>query len=114
MPTRTFTVAELAAIGVPPDSPDDVEYSDVLLADEQVATLKYTAKRRCIFRAPDNDRTYAVEYEAQLDVGDFEVGGYAPDDHGWYGDTVQAAEVEEREVTVIRWMPVEGASTPTA
>ncbi|MEU0808762.1 hypothetical protein [Streptomyces sp. NPDC005970] len=111
MPTRTFTIAELAAIGVPPDSPKDVEYSDVLLADEFVTTLKYTAQRRCIFRAEDDGRTYAVEYEAALEVGDFELGGYAPDGHGWFDDTVEAVEVEEREVTVTRWEPVE--DTPT-
>ncbi|WP_432010174.1 hypothetical protein [Streptomyces cucumeris] len=107
MPTRTFTAAELAAIGVPPDEPQDVQYSDVLLADEHVATLKYTAKRRCIFRAPDDARTYAVEYETRLDTGDYEVGDYAPDDHGWYGGTVEAAEVEERQVTVTQWVPVD-------
>ena len=107
MPTRTFTRDQLAALGVPPDGPKDVEYSDVLLADEYVATLKYTAKRRCIFFAEDDGREYAVEYEAQLDVGDFEVGGYAPDDHGWYGDTVDVVEVEERPVTVMQWVPVD-------
>jgi len=111
MPTRTFTVAELAAIGVPPDSPEDIEYSDHLLADEPVTTLKYTAKRRCIFFAEDDDRTYAVQYEAALDTGDFEVGGYAPDDHGWYGGSVEAVEVEVREVTVTRWVPVEDSPT---
>lgn len=107
MTNRRFTRSQLAALGVPPDSPEDVEYSDVLLADEAVATLKYTAKRRCIFRAPDDSRTYAVEYEAALDIGDFEVGGGTPDDHGWYGDTVEAVEVEELSVTVTRWVPVE-------
>ncbi|MFD5384321.1 hypothetical protein ACFWMG_04990 [Streptomyces sp. NPDC127074] len=105
MPIRTFTITELAAIGVPPDSPDDVEYSDVLLADEHVATLKYTQQRRCVFFAEDDCTEYAVEYEAPLDVGDFEVGGYAPDGHGWFGGTVEAVEVEQREVTVIRWVP---------
>lgn len=108
---RTFTVAELAAIGVPPDDPEDVEYSNALLADEHVTTLKYTAKRRCIFRADDDGRTYAVEYEGRLDTGDFELGEYMPDDHGWYGDTVEATEVEQREVTVTRWLPVEDEPT---
>lgn len=108
---RTFTIAELATISVPPDSPEDVEYSEHLLADEQTATLKYTARRRCVFRAPDDGRTYAVEYESHLDTGDYEAGGYVPEDHGWYGGTVEAIEVEQREVTVTRWMPV--ADTPT-
>ncbi|MFI5525014.1 hypothetical protein [Streptomyces platensis] len=104
---RTFTITELATLGVPPDEPDDVEYSDHLLADEPVATLKYTGKRRCVFRAPDDGRTYAVEYEAELDTGDYEVGGGMPDNHGWYGGTVEAIEMEQREVTVTRWLPVE-------
>ncbi|MBL0779447.1 hypothetical protein G6541_20115 [Streptomyces albidoflavus] len=105
MPTRHFTPAELANLGVPPSDPTDVEHDPDLLQDELVATLKYTATRRCVFRAPD-DRCYAVEYEAAIDTGDFEVGGYAPDDHGWYGPTVEAVEVEERAVTVTKWLPV--------
>ncbi|MCZ1006364.1 hypothetical protein [Streptomyces lydicus] len=111
MNRRTFTTTELAALSVPPDSPEDVEYSEHLLADEQTTTLKYTAQRCAVFRAPDDGRTYAVEYEAPLDTGDYEVGGYVPDDHGWYGGTVEAIEVEQREVTVTRWMPVEDTQT---
>ncbi|MFC8723690.1 hypothetical protein [Streptomyces bacillaris] len=105
MPTRTFTVAELAALGVPPSDPADIKYDPDLLADEHVATLKYTATRRIVFRADDN-RTYAVEYEAPIDMGDFEVGAGTPDNHGWHGDTVTATEVEERPVIVARWHPV--------
>ncbi|MCF3101464.1 hypothetical protein IPZ58_07705 [Streptomyces roseoverticillatus] len=105
MPTRTFTVAELTAIGVPPSSPEDIEYSDCLIADEQVTTLKYTALRCCVFYAEDDNHTYAVEYETALDAGDYEVGA-APDDHGWPGGTVEAVEVEARAVTVFRWEPV--------
>jgi hypothetical protein len=77
MPTRHFTIAELAALNVPPDDPAYIEYDEHVLADEQVAVLKYTAQRRCVFRAPDDERTYAVEYEAELDTGDYEVGGGA-------------------------------------
>ncbi|MEU6628372.1 hypothetical protein ABZ905_08770 [Streptomyces parvus] len=105
MPTRTFTVTELADYGVPPSDPRDIEYDPDLLADEFVTTLKYTATRRCIFRA-DDDRLYAVEYEAPIDMGDFEVGAGMPDNHGWHGDTVTATEVEERPVIVARWYPV--------
>ncbi|MGW4222997.1 hypothetical protein ACWEG1_06020 [Streptomyces bauhiniae] len=106
MPTRQFTVAELAALSVPPDDPDDIEYDEHVLADEQVTVLKYTALRRCVFRAPDDDRAYAVEYEAELDMGEFEVGGGMPDNHGWYDNDVEATEVEERPVTVMQWVPV--------
>ncbi|MFF9894934.1 hypothetical protein [Streptomyces longispororuber] len=112
MPTRQFTREQLAALGVPPDQPDDVEYSDILLADEHVTTLKYTQQRRVIFRAEDDGRTYAIEYQAPMDVGDFEVGDGGPDDYGWYGDTVEAVEVEERPKLVTTWEPVSGQGTP--
>ncbi|ARX81575.1 hypothetical protein SMD44_00973 [Streptomyces alboflavus] len=106
MATRQFTREQLATLGIPPDQPDDVEYSDVLLADEHVTNLKYSQQRRVIFEAPDDGKTYAVTYEAPIDVGDFEVG-HGPDDYGWWGDTVEAVEVEERPVTVTRWVPVD-------
>ncbi|MGW4493781.1 hypothetical protein [Streptomyces sp. NPDC004376] len=107
MPTREFTITELAALCVPPDDPDELDYYEHVLADEQVAVLSYTAQRRCVFRAPDDGRTYAVEYEAPLNTGDFEVGDGGPADHGWWGDTVDAVEVEAREVTVTRWLPAQ-------
>lgn len=106
MTVRHFTREQLATLGVPPADPDEIQYYDDLLADEFVTTLKYTAQRRCVFRA-DDGRTYAVEYEAALDIGDFEVGDGGPDDYGWYGPTVEAVEVEERPVTVTRWVPVD-------
>lgn len=109
MPTRHFTPAELTEYNVPPDDPTDIEYDEHVLADEQVAILKYTAQRRCVFRA-DDDRTYAVEYEAPIDTGDYEVGNGMPDNHGWLDDTVEAVEVEEQEVTVIKWVPTEERS----
>ncbi|MFF8656780.1 hypothetical protein [Streptomyces huasconensis] len=106
MPTRQFTREQLATLGVPPDSPEDVEYSDVLLADEHVTTLKYSQQRRVIFAAPDDGKAYAVTYEAPINAGDFEVHGEGPDDYGWYGDTVEAVEVEERPVLVQQWQPI--------
>ncbi|MFC5144257.1 hypothetical protein [Streptomyces aureoversilis] len=106
MPTRTFAIAELAALGIPPDSPDDIEYSDHLFADEPVTTQKYTALRRVIFRAEDDGRIWAVEYETAIDAGDYEIGE-PPDDHGWHGDTVEAVEVQQQPVTVFRWVPIE-------
>ncbi|MEV0441849.1 hypothetical protein AB0I84_06060 [Streptomyces spectabilis] len=111
MPTRQFTREQLAALGVPPADPDEIQYYDDLLADEAVATLKYTQQRRVIFRA-DDGRTYAVEYETALDTGDFEVGDGGPDDYGWYGDTVEAVEVKERPKVVTTWEPVHGQGTP--
>ncbi|MGW3110541.1 hypothetical protein [Streptomyces sp. NPDC001091] len=107
MTTRNFTVAELAGLCVPPDDPDELDYYEHVLADEQVAVLKYTAQRRCVFRSPDDGHTYAVTYEAPLDTGDYELGDGGPEDHGWYGGPVKAEEVREQEFTVTRWVPVD-------
>lgn len=106
MPTRHFTLAELAELNIPPAEPDEIQYYEHLLVDEHVTTLKYTQQRRTVFRAEDDGKTYAIEYQAELDTGDYEVGGGIPANHGWHGDTVEATEVEEREVTVTRWLPV--------
>ncbi|MFJ3100322.1 hypothetical protein [Streptomyces sp. NPDC086835] len=103
MPTRDFTRDELAALGVPPDSPEDVRWSETLLADEPIATLNYTQKRRAVFLA-DDERTYAVEYEAPIGASDHKTGP-APDGHGWHGDTVQAVQVIRRPVVVDQWTP---------
>lgn len=103
MTTRAFTTTELARLGVPPDSPDGVEHSDTLLADEFVATLKYSAQRRAVFRA-DDGLTYAVTYEAGIDSGDYEHGP-GPENHGWFGESVEAVLVEQQPVTELRWLP---------
>lgn len=108
MPTRTFTIDELADLGVPPGSADDIEYSDTILADEPVTILKYSQLRRCVFAA-DDGTTWAVEYETRIDMGDYEVDESGPDDHGWHGETVEAIAVEEREVIITKWLPVGAA-----
>ncbi|MFC9341426.1 hypothetical protein ACFT0G_25355 [Streptomyces sp. NPDC057020] len=100
--TRDFTLAELATLGVPPDSPADVEWSDIVLADTHVAVLKYTQQRRVVFLA-DDGMTYAVTYEAALDTGDYEVGGGLPDNHGWTGDTVTATRVVSWPTVTRQW-----------
>ena len=104
MTTRQFTVQELAALGVPPDSPEDVQWSETVLLDEAVGTLKYSVNRRCIFR-DEEGTTWAVTYEGPVDAGDYEVGP-PPDDRGWSGGTVEAVQVQQRPVLVARWEPV--------
>lgn len=37
MTTRLFTMARLADLGVPPDDPSDIEYSEIVLLDEGLA-----------------------------------------------------------------------------
>lgn len=99
-----FLRNELTSLGLPPDSPRDVEDRDELHVDEHVRTLTYTQIRRVIFTHP-NGKTFAVEYEAPLDMGDFEVGSGPVEHHGW-GRTVTALQVELRPVAVEWWMPV--------
>ncbi|MEC3995055.1 hypothetical protein VSR01_16540 [Actinacidiphila sp. DG2A-62] len=108
MSNRTFTRAELAAYGVPPDRPGDVD-GDTVLLDEALCTLKYSQSRRCVFRA-DDGRMYGVQYEAPVDAGDYETGP-GPDDHGWHGDAIATVEVEQRPETVMRWVPVDAPPT---
>lgn len=105
MPTRQFTCAELNDLGVPPADPSDVRYSETLLADTHVTTLKYSQQRRVVFRADDDGKTYAVTYEAEVDSGDYE-GGPPPENHGWFGGTVEAEEVEQRPVVIQQWVTV--------
>ncbi|MFF5968177.1 hypothetical protein ACFY64_31540 [Streptomyces collinus] len=104
MPVKHFTIGQLADLGVPPDRPEDVQWSETVLADEPVATLKYSQQRRCVF-LDDDDRTYAVTYEAPVDAGDYEVGP-PPDNYGWSGASIEAVEVERRPVVVARWEPI--------
>ncbi|MCY0957675.1 hypothetical protein [Streptomyces sp. H27-H5] len=99
--TRTFTPAELAAYQVPPDSPQDVQGSETLLADEHVQTLKYSQQRRAVFLA-DDGLTYSVLYEAPVDAGNYETGP-GPHAHGWDGDTVTATRVVSVPVVTQRW-----------
>ncbi|MFI0827209.1 hypothetical protein ACH4Q7_22450 [Streptomyces roseolus] len=101
MTTRVFTVAELAALGVPPHSPEDIEYDENVLADNPVSMGKYDQNRMCVFRA-DDGHTYAVTYAAPIDAGDYEVGP-GPDNHGWYGDTVEAVRVRTRWIVTQQW-----------
>lgn len=105
-----FVRSELTRLDLPPGSPDDVQYRNDLHLDEHVRTLKYTQLRRFVFTHP-NGKTFAVEYEAPVDAGDFEVG--APvENHGW-GRSVTAVQVEKRLVAVEQWMPVrEGGPDP--
>ncbi|MFD3844770.1 hypothetical protein ACFWVB_02620 [Streptomyces microflavus] len=103
--TRRFTFAELAEHDVPPDSPEDVLFSQTLIVDEHLRNSKYSQERRAIFRADDDGKTYAVTYEANVDAADYEVGP-GPDNHGWHGDTVEATEVMQRALIVAQWVPV--------
>jgi hypothetical protein len=106
MSARTFTRAQLAAIGVPFEcyaEADAVPEFATELHREQVDTRRWVSVHDLIFRAPDDGKAYRVEYvegltEMQEDVSPWE---YA-------GATVEAVEVEQRTrtVEVTEWHPV--------
>jgi hypothetical protein len=103
--TRTFTVAELDAIGVPfkcpgPDSPNPNRLA-VELHCEQVDSLRWVSVHELIFRAPDDGKTYRVHYEQGLTEHQDSVDPWNDE------TTITATEVKPRQVTVERWLPVE-------
>lgn len=103
MTTRTFTVAELEAIGIPHRRTAPPEGRAERLHEEQTDTGRWVSAHWLVFRAPDDGRAWAVTYEQGLTE-------LQDDTEPWgYGRTeVTATEVEERQVTVTRWLPVCG------
>lgn len=93
--TRSFTVAELEEIGVPFDLPEELE-----VADDQVSSARWYETRRCLFR--HEGRVWAVRYRQGLT----EEQEIEPFEH-YSGGVVPATAMEERQVTVTRWLPVE-------
>lgn len=90
--TRTFTVAELEEIGVPFDLPDEIEVSRTL-----VDTERWSSVYELLFR--HDGRVWAVDYEVgATEHQEVELFRYDP---------VTATAMEQREVTVTRWLPVE-------
>lgn len=106
--TRTFTTAQLEAIGVPdelpgPNSPK-VEGLAYELAREQVDRRRWVSVHRLVFRAPDDGKAWRVYFERGLTEEQ-------EDTDPWNGNaTVEATEVELVPVTVQRWQPVGEAS----
>ncbi len=100
--TRTFTVAELEGLGLPPDSPDEDDWTERVLAVETLGRLKYSLHRRVVFRG-DDGTAWAVEYE---DATGSEADGQ-PERNGWYEDTVEAVAVQAMLGKVAKWLPVE-------
>lgn len=113
MTTRQFTRAELAEIGVPPDSPEEVEYSDVILEDRQVTVLGYVALRECVFLAPDDGLTYSVNYNGPINSGSWEIDDSGVP-YGLTADTVEATQVEQVLVVTEVWEPVDSATAAEA
>ncbi|GGW68117.1 hypothetical protein [Streptomyces griseoloalbus] len=103
--TRTFTRAQLDALGLP----DDTVYEDqaaefpttaVELHREQVDTRRWVSVHALVFRAPDDGKTYRVRYEEGLTENQ---DGTDP----WMlAAEVEAVEVEEYDRTIKAWRPV--------
>lgn len=98
--TRTFTVAELEEMGFPFDLPEGVEVEDTLI-DKR----RWYENRRLVFR--HEGQAWAVRYasEYQDDSG-------VEWHHNHFGGVVSATLMEERRVTVTKWLPVEGEVAP--
>lgn len=103
MTTRTFTVTELAELGIPDEWTAEEGQQAERLHEEQTDTGRWVSAHWLVFRAPDDGRAWAVTYEQGLTE-------LQDDTEPWgYGRTeVTATEVEERQVTVTRWLPVCG------
>lgn len=104
--TRTFTVAELEAIGVPFEC-GVLPHFATELDDQLVDTRRWVSVHQLVFRAPDDGKVYAVHYEQGLTENQ-------EDSPPFHGDEVTATAMEQREVTVIRWLPVETTEAPDA
>jgi len=98
--TRTFTRDELEAIGVPDKWTATWQRAEHL-HEEQVDMCSWVSVHQLVFRAPDDGKTYSVCYERGLT--EYQDGVDPWDDD----DEVTATAVEERQVTVTQWLPVE-------
>lgn len=100
--TRTFTRAELEAIGVP-DKWNASGPAAEHLHEEQIGSRRWVSVHWLVFRAPDDGKAYAVSYEQGLTESQDGTDPWNDDDE------VTATAVEERQVTVTQWLPVETA-----
>lgn len=89
MPTRTFTPEQLEEFDVPWET----------LHDKQVDSRRWAEVRSCVFRAPDDGKTYEVTYQRPLTE-------HQECDTWFDEELVKAVEVEQRPVTVMQWKPV--------
>ncbi len=100
--TRQFTTAELDEIGVPFDLPEELEVSD-----RHLSSRRWVEVRELLFR--HDGHVWRVTYQRGLTE-------YQEGTDPWCGEsTVTATAMEQREVTVTQWLPVEApASEPSA
>jgi hypothetical protein len=93
--TRKFTIAELEEIGVPFELDDDQEVSD-----RQVESRRWVALHELLFR--HDGQVWAVRYEVGL-TEEQECEPFGTSDPE---AVVTATAMEERQVTVTKWLPI--------
>jgi hypothetical protein len=98
--TRTFTVAEFEEIGVPFELDGDGCAEELQI--RHIESRRWAALKELVFRHPEDGIAYSVRYQ----VGLTEHQECDP----FYDDPVTATAVEQREVTVTKWLPVEATS----
>lgn len=104
--TRTFTPDQLEEIGVPHDWTATGPAAECL-HEEQTDTHRWVSIHELVFRAPDDGKTYSVTYQQGLTE-------HQECDRWFDDDQIIATEVEEREVTVKRWLPIETTAPDTS
>lgn len=96
--TRTFTVAELDEIGVPFELDGDDQCAQEIQT-RHIESRRWAALKELIFRHPEDGLAYAIRYQEPLTEHQ--------DCSPFLGDTVKATVMEQRQVTITKWMPVE-------
>jgi hypothetical protein len=87
--TRHFTPEQLEEFDVP--------YTT--LHDEQVDSRRWADTRSCVFRAPDDGKTYRVTYQVPATE-------HQECDTWFDEEQIKAVEVEQQPVTVMQWKRV--------
>lgn len=100
MPTRKFTREQLEEMGVPYDWDAEPGKEAEILREQQTDTRRWVSWHECLFRAPDDGKVYAVDYQQGLTES--QDGTDLWDDE----DIVTAVEMEPYEVTVTEWREV--------
>ncbi|MEV5944663.1 hypothetical protein [Streptomyces sp. NPDC051994] len=98
MADRMYTLDQIDEIGVPFEL-GDFDGAATELHRHQTDTRRWSSIHDLVFRAPDDGKAYQVTYQRPLT------------EHQecdlWFGnDEIKAVEVEAREVTVTKWLPV--------
>ncbi|NUK07491.1 hypothetical protein HRW18_05570 [Streptomyces lunaelactis] len=102
MTIRTFTTDQLEEIGVPFECyGEPIDGFATELHREQIDTRRWVSVHVLVFRAPDDGKAYRVTYQRPLTEHQ--------ECDTWFDDEIKAVEMEQREVTVTKWLPVKEA-----